>query len=315
MQIENINVIKKCAPNKEYTNNSCFSYESLIEIAKNYNKKNNNNKIDINLSKEDLVKELEIRLSDKCSDQICWLRHEIVKELRNKDINLYTFRPIGPNKQYEWLNTININEVIDQYHKLYPEFLYLGAVPSDFEDIHILGISNLNFDELRKNNKYKIGLVINLDEHYKSGSHWVGLFFNLKEYQIYYFDSVGKPPIKRIKLFINKIIKYFYYKKFNNHLHINNLLDKLTKFIKNKNTADELNKYNIIYNNIISNIDIKYNNIQHQYKNSECGVYSINFIIRIINGESFNDIITNPTSDDEINKYREVYFRNVKIKN
>jgi len=312
MEIKDINTIQRCAPDKKYTSNSCFSYESLIEIGKNYNKKNSN-KINIDLSKEDLVKELEIRLSDKCSDQICWLRHDIVKELRNKEINSYTFRPTGPDKQYEWLNTININEVIDQYHKLYPEFLYLGAVPSDFEDLELLGISNLDFKELEKNNKYKIGLVINLDEHYKSGSHWVGLFFNLKEYQIYYFDSVGKSPIKRLKIFINKIIKYLYYKKYNESLNINNFLNKLKKNISKFEIFDKSNKYNIIYNNIINNMDIRYNNIQHQYKNSECGVYSINFITRIINGEPFDNIINNPTSDDEINKYREMYFRNVNI--
>ena len=48
---------------------------------------------------------------------------------------------------------------------------------------------------------------MNLDEHYKKGSHWVALYADLSKYQVYYFDSVGKKPRKRIKKFINKIIK------------------------------------------------------------------------------------------------------------
>ena len=58
----------------------------------------------------------------------------------------------------------------------------------------------------------------------------------------------------------------------------------------------------------LSNFDIKFNNIQHQFKNSECGVYSINFIIRLANGESFDSITQNITKDDQLNLCRQVYF-------
>ena len=61
------------------------------------------------------------------------------------------------------------------------DFIFLGTVPYDFEDLHILGFNDINFSELYKNNKKKIGLVINLDEHYKGGSLWVGLFANLEK--------------------------------------------------------------------------------------------------------------------------------------
>ena len=42
--------------------------------------------------------------------------------------------------------------------------------------------------------------------------------------------------------------------------------------------------------------------------------YSMNFIIRLVRGESFNDITENITKDKEMNKCRETYFRNVEIK-
>ena len=57
----------------------------------------------------------------------------------------------------------------------------------------------------------------------------------------------------------------------------------------------------------MSKFDIRYNNVQHQFKNSECGVYSINFVIRLAQGETFNDIVNNITKDvitnDEITPY------------
>jgi hypothetical protein len=55
--------------------------------------------------------------------------------------------------------------------------------------------------------------------------------------------------------------------------------------------------------------DVRYNKIQHQFKNSECGVYSMNFIIRILEGDTFDDIINNITNDDKMNENRNIYFR------
>ena len=53
---------------------------------------------------------------------------------------------------------------------------------------------------------------------------------------------------------------------------------------------------------------ILYNKHRHQYKGSECGVYSINFIIRLLDGETFEHITRNKTLDDEMNECRKKYF-------
>ena len=55
-------------------------------------------------------------------------------------------------------------------------------------------------------------------------------------------------------------------------------------------------------------LDVRYNDVRHQYKNSECGVYSVNFILRLLKGETFDEIINIPTNDDKINECRKVYF-------
>ena len=62
-------------------------------------------------------------------------------------------------------------------------------------------------------------------------------------------------------------------------------------------------------NKLSSKIHIDYNRNRHQYKNSECGVYSLNFILRLLNGNKFNDIVSKKVLDDEINQCRDKYFK------
>jgi hypothetical protein len=302
---------KKCAPSKKYKNGSCFTHNALKKIATNYNKKSKN-KIDINKNKQELVKELENKLQNKCDNHACWLRLDFVKEI-DEDILNNTFRPIGPSKKYEWLSTSHINNVVEQYQESHKNFLFLGAVPHDFEDLGILGISDLNFTETEKNGKTKIGMVINLDNHNQDGSHWVALFTDLENNQIYFFDSVGKRPSKRIRKFINRIAKYLYKKTHNTKLPINDIVSRLKDINKlTKEEIQEIIKENIHLKNILkSGFDVRYNDIQHQFDNSECGVYSINFITRLVEGETFDSIVKNVTKDDVMNEFRKTYFINV----
>ena len=295
---------QKCAPSKNFKDGSCFSLKSLKAIAENYNKKAKD-KISITDNKNELVTSLEKKLSDKCNEQTCWLRLDFVKAMNDQDILENTFRPEGPEKKYEWLSTTDINDVVSQYQAKYKDFLFLGAVPADFEELPVLGINNLNFNELEKEGKTKIGMVINLDEHDKGGSHWVGLFADLKKGGVYYFDSFAKKPSKRTRKFINKIVKHIYKSKYKNDIKINDVISKL----KNKSKESFENTTDKTLNNL-NKLDIRYNTKQHQFNNSECGVYSINFVVRLVGGESFEEITNNIKKDDEMNKCRQEYFRN-----
>jgi hypothetical protein len=300
---------KKCAPGVKYEGNSCISKENLKEIAKNFNKKSNIN-IDTNVSKEKLVSELDKNFNEKykCKDQLCWLNQNFVKRMKNDDLNKYTFKPVGPSKKFDWLSTTNINDVVDQYEKKYKNFVFLGAVPYDFQELRQLQVGEMDFNDLENgllndehNKGEKIdqfGMVINLDPHDKPGSHWVSLYANFDKNQIYFFDSFGKKPRKKIKKFINKIAKHMYKKKYNQELSVNKVLKNL-KENKSHKQIDNLKDF-----------DIRYNNIQHQFENSECGVYSINFIVRLVGGETFDEITKNIKKDDFMNNCRKTYFRN-----
>jgi len=279
----------KCAPNKKFKDGSCFTLDDLQEIAMQYNKMYDD-MIDIVDNKKTLLRELNIKMKNRynCSEQTCWLDSKVIKDINNNDIKHYTFRPKGPKKQYDWLSTNDINGVMAQYMMKHKDFKYLGALPYDFEELDYTGIDNINLKELEKNTP-KIGMVINLDEHDQPGSHWVALYTNLANNKVYFFDSFGKKPGKRITKFIRRILTFMYNKKNNSNFNVDQFMNKYHK-------SDEY--------------DVRYNKKQHQFKNTECGVYSMNFIIRLLDNENFDNIVDNITKDDAMNACRKEYFRN-----
>jgi hypothetical protein len=54
--------------------------------------------------------------------------------------------------------------------------------------------------------------------------------------------------------------------------------------------------------------DIRYNTMKHQYGGSECGVYSMNFLIRLIRGDTFDEIHKSRISDSVIHLCRGKYL-------
>jgi hypothetical protein len=284
---------ERCAPHLKSDKISCIQLDVLIEMAEAYNKtKNNDNEkiklypnmetMNPKLYKKYLIRNFNNKIK-RCDNQRCWVNQDFINNMENKareKLQKYTFRPNGPDGRFEWLNTININEVMDQYQHKYKNFKFMGAIPIDFDDLPALGIKNINFKNLIDEGKHKLGFVFNLDEHYKSGSHWVALYTDLKKNQIYYYDSYGIEPEKRIRT----------------------LMRRIGDFCKNYNGSK------------INDLDARHNKIRHQFENSECGVYSINFILRLLDGDTFEQITEDKTHDKKINLCRNIYFNNTKIK-
>lgn len=53
---------------------------------------------------------------------------------------------------------------------------------------------------------------------------------------------------------------------------------------------------------------IKINKIQHQYKNSECGIYAIYYIIRRLFGNDFETLTSTIINDEEMKQFRKIIF-------
>ena len=281
----NMNIIESA------TDESCFSIESLRKIADKWNSSNPNMLItyDDNTSGKYIWNEINKMMSSKCTSEICWMKQEFIKDSPLARELLKNFKPIMPKKwetnPIEWLNTIDIRDVMNQYEIKYPNFEFVGPVPMDFDTK--LGFGQCVVDELCKvklNNLIakgdtKLGVIFNLDKHTQSGSHWVAMYCDINNKNntnggfIGYWDSYGMKPSPEVVV----------------------LMDRL------KQQAKDLGH----------NLEIKINNTRHQYKNSECGVYCIYFITSLLDGKSFEEVVNNIISDDDMNAKRNIFYNKV----
>ena len=275
----------KCAPHLDFENGSCYPLELLIDMAEAFNefsKSNGKNDFILLNSKEEtldpdnykiyLLHEFKKRNDGDQRDLIKEKFTKFMSEEGKDYLENNVYRPVGPQGKFDWLSTVDINQVLKQYEEKYPDFLFLGAVPIDFDDLDYLPFKKLDIQKLKKDGIKRIGVIFNLDEHYKSGSHWVSLFSDLEKAQLYFSDSYSGPPEKRISAFMKRIIE----------------------------TIEKEGK----------KCDVRHNKTRHQRGNSECGVYSINFILRLLKGKTFDHITRKRLSDDKVNKCRAIYFGN-----
>ena len=221
-------------------------------------------------------KDIEQKLKKDCNTEWCW----ITKTTSNITHNDF-FRPLAPKlwekKPTEWLDNLNIEDVMKQYENKYKEFTFIGPVPIDFDLKNSIGncvvdeLCRTSLNNLIKNNKNKIGIVFNLDPHDKDGSHWVALYCDTKKSEINYFDSYGIEPENEIKILINRFF-------------------------------DQLENLN-------GKCVIEINDKRHQYKDSECGVYCLFFLIKMLTTNiSFDQFCGKHMPDDSIFKNRKKYF-------
>ena len=273
---------KKCGPTMTFENGSCIPLNLLIKMVIAYNKKNKENSISLFDTLEELSPDkyktyllFEFQKRFKNTNHSEWVNNKIFDNLPKEDkeyLQTSVFRPEGPQGQFQWLSTLDINKTLVQYENKYPDFVFLGAVPIDFNELDYYPFKKMNFNELRKEGKNKLGVIFNLDEHYKGGSHWVSLFSDLEKGQVYFSDSYGRKPEKRI----------------------NHFIDRIKDYLETCNIDD---------------IDIRHNPTQHQKGNSECGVYSINFILRLLKGKTFDHLTRKRLTDEKVNKCRFRYFK------
>ena len=253
------------------SHNTCFSKTQLLNLASSLHLKNYKSK-----SKKDLWNLINQHMSKYCDsgNEHCWLNHT------NLQSNAHV--PLQPKEwssnPYTWLSNIDIMKIMIQYEKKYRCFKFLGVFPIDFAEKYGMSqcisneLCNLKLSKINKSYS-KFGCIFNLDKHYQSGSHWVAVFFNRKKnntnYGFYFFDSVS-----------SKIPKEIY----NFGLSIQNQMND-------------------------PNFKIYQNKIQKQFKNSECGMFCLHFIIQCLKNKSFDDIISTKYYDEDVHKLRNVYFR------
>ncbi len=283
-----------CSPFSEknfgITQGTCYSLQDLQIIANEYNKLSTHHKIDINKPKHELHQELEEAFSNVCKTEFCWVDNKYISNSSLKHRMKSRFRPKKPLEWYDnkrtWLNTYDILFVMEQYQELYTNFSFIGVYPMDFashdENGYCVGDSLCTLDiksNLLNHGKTQFAFVMNLDYHNEPGSHWVSMYCNLdplkKNFGIYYYDSVANDPTPEAYDFMN------------------NIKAQVKKYMKP---------------NIAKKFKVRYNKIQKQFKDTECGMFSIIFITQCLKYVPFNYICKHMRTDDDINKLRDVIY-------
>jgi hypothetical protein len=267
-------------------NDTCFTIDQLITLSKAYNryitktklKKGSHDQSKINLikisnNKKSLLEQFKLVFDKLCNgNDNCLIKQKFMSELlkEERDEIIGNFKKEGPVNTTEWLSNIDIDGIFESYKPIYPDFKFLGAVPLDCYEISFCSLHNINFEKLANKRYNKVGIVFNLDTHGMPGSHWVALFIIMDKAEAYYSDSTGKKAPRYIK----------------------KIVDVFSNYCKNNNKKCKFEE----------------NNVKYQFDSSECGVYSCNFIIRMLSGESFKSIIKNPLNFKQINGCRGYYF-------
>jgi hypothetical protein len=171
---------------------------------------------------------------------------------------------------------------MNQYEKKYKCFDFLGPSPIDYDTHKLYGecvweeLCHFNLSKQLKLGHTKFGVIFNLDPHYKGGSHWVSLFINVKKKTIFYFDSAGETIPAQIKKFVDNIIEQGH-----------NLKDPINfKFDEN-------------------------HPVEHQYGNTECGIYSIFFVVHMLEDKITGHYLKSHVLKDEyMQQFRHVFYNN-----
>ena len=284
--------------------NTCFTPEVLLKIKTEYNKRNPKDTIQTNEVRqiwEELKKRMTSSSSNKCKgkNELCWLKSVIPDSNLLKNIKEKLYAPEQPdewkNNPDEWLSNYDIYEVMKQYEDVeeYADFKSMSPTSIDF-DAKRTGTTRCVSEELckfslnnwLKDGKKRFGIVFNLDKHTGPGSHWVTLFVDTTNSFMFFFDSAGDGVPKEVKVLMDRIEKEGLQMK------------PIIRFKRYDNDHHD-----------------------HQKGNTECGMYSLFFMITMLTGklpsqpnrimtidERIQLFLKKKIPDKTVFDYRDLYF-------
>ena len=254
---------ENCAPSKIKKKFTCYTVKDLKHMKKKYNR-THRNKINTSSTKE-IWKSLMSRL--ECKKESC-----LASSLKLK---VERFAPKSPlewkKNPNAWLSSTDITNVLAQYEKAYPHFIYIGPSPSDyyFKTNGTCEWEELcKFDVRKLTSEKRVGIVFNLDEHDGPGTHWVAVYIDPSKKVMYYFDSGGSKITKNISHLYSQI-------------------------------KEQDPEYKLIQNAPV----------EHQFGNTECGIYVLFFLVIMLKTDNFKHFNSKHTfSDKSMEKLRKKFF-------
>jgi hypothetical protein len=281
-----------CSPNNQEIydqTHTCYTLQQLRTIAKQYNVVyKTKTKIKVYTSKKELLASLRKHLS---VHEAKWYTLDFMKDLTDVKKNTFheSFRPTSPEKWWDnskmLLNTDDIMNVMSQYEKKYHSFKFLGVHPLDFssklDQTRCISPIMCHFDvrTLLGNGTTQCGVILNLDYHNQPGSHWVSMYIglspNLPNFGCFYIDSTAtKAPLEVVN-FMHRVKQQI-----------------IKKYVPKQAALFKL----------------KQNKKQFQFENTECGMFSMYFLMEFLEKKTFKTIINSNINDTKVNNLRKEYY-------
>jgi len=269
-------------PKGELNDFTCYTNDSLIYLRDHWNARHPDVKIKSNSPKE-IHRQLSEYLRDTCNNEACWLKQKgafghLESELAD------SFAPESPpewkKNPNEWLSSVDIMKVMKQYEKAYKHFDFMGPTPINFDSRKLYGecvweeLCKFDLEKLIKRGKTMIGIIYNTDPDNKPGQHWISMFINIKKKTIFFFDSTGDEAPQEVMELVKRIQKQGL------------ALKRPIRFKFDSNKG-----------------------VEHQYGNTECGIYSIYFIVHMLENKMTEHYLkTHILKDEYMEKFRKIYF-------
>jgi hypothetical protein len=258
------------------TRDTCLPKTMIHRLVKEWNTRHPEKPVVATESKRETWINLR-RNMQECETEFCAVKKLVPTATEQKEYKKF-FRPEKPKEWIGdpdmWLATDDIEDVMEQYEDAIPSFEFIGPVPLDFASKSpVPSWGTCIIDEMCK---------LNLHKMKQAGTEKIGICFN--------FDPHDKPGSHWVASMIDlKDDVIYYYDSYGKPppKEINDFFAKCkTQGIKR----------------------IIYNDIRHQKKQSECGMYSIFFLVSMLLGKKFNEICLDELTDDRMLLLRKIFF-------
>ena len=280
----------RCALNLNSCNGKCLSDEYINKVTEYYGNSLGN-------------------LLTKYKSQFKLVNYNIkngilVQESKNE---LKNFKPIGPATNNDWLSNVNIDDFLKQL-SINTNFYNISFAMIDFEDYpDIYELSTINFNDYK--DKKCFACVVNTDKTKRGGEHWFSLFFDFRSRE----EKLKAREDPKSKEFESAIKKWFP----KSIIHEDTYLDKHTLEYFNS-TGDPPNKRiiqyfkNLIVQKRVPNPDITVtitkDNNEHQQGQTECGMYSLLYILFRLRGVDPIFFKSVTLKDEFVQRFRKLFF-------
>ena len=261
---------------------TCLPHDALERLRRVWNKTHPGHKITVRGTRKngknlDIWRKLRLgmRKHYQCETEYCAVKQMPGLDAKEKAPLLAYFRPEKPalwdKKPTQWLDSFNIEDVMTQYEQAESSFEFIGPVPIDFDTKQGWGTCIVN--ELCK---------LDIREMAKKGCKYIGVIFNL--------DKHDEPGSHWVCAFVDIPKKSAYY--FDSYGY--EPQEEIVTFLERCKDQGCTNVY--------------YNDIRHQRKGSECGMYCLFVIICLLRGRPFYNICKQVVDDDTMNAFRDILF-------